>query len=354
MKEKIISGIQQIGIGVPNVREAWKWYKNNFGLDIRMFEESAVAEHMLPYTGGQPQKRHAALAINLQGGGGFEIWQYVERKPLSPRFEIQVGDLGLFAAKIKCPDAKKAHEFLKGNGVEMISGILVDPRGKEHFFVKDPYGNIFQLVTSFTWFKNEKKPTGAAYGAIIGVSDINKAKEFYGSILGYDTVMFDETAVFGEFANLPGGNIRMRRVLLKHSRPRLGAFSPVFGTSEIELVQVLDREPRKIYHDRFWGDLGFIHLCFDIRGMNLLREECKQKGYPFTVDVDHSFDMGEAAGSFSYTEDPDGTLIEFVETHKIPILKSMGWYLNLQKRNPEKSLPRWLLKAISFNRAKDI
>ncbi len=354
MKEKIISGIQQIGIGVPDVREAWRWYKNNLGLDISMFEESAVAEHMLPYTGGQPQKRHAALAINLQGGGGFEIWQYIERKPLSPHFEIQVGDLGLFAAKIKCPDAKKAYNFLKGNGVEMISGILVDPRGKEHFFVKDPYGNIFQLVTSVTWFKNEKKPTGAAYGAIIGVSDIEKSKDFYSSILGYDTVMFDETAVFGEFANLPGGNAQMRRVLLKHSRPRLGAFSPVFGTSEIELVQVLGREPRRIYHERFWGDLGFIHLCFDIRGMNLLREECRQKGYPFTVDVDHSFDMGEAAGSFSYTEDPDGTLIEFVETHKIPILKSLGWYLNLQKRKPEKSLPRWLLKAISFNRAKDI
>jgi hypothetical protein len=117
---------------------------------------------------------------------------------------------------------------------------------------------------------------------------------------------------------------------------------------------VLDRQPQKIYHERFWGDLGFIHLCFDIRGMGLLREECNQKGFPFTVDVDHSFDMGEAAGSFAYTEDPDGTLIEFVETHKIPILKSLGWYLNLKNRKPEKALPKWLLNAISFNRAKDI
>jgi hypothetical protein len=88
--------------------------------------------------------------------------------------------------------------------------------------------------------------------------------------------------------------------------------------------------------------------------MDLLREECKQRGFPFTVDVDHSFDMGEAAGSFSYTEDPDGALIEFVETHKIPILKNLGWYVNLRKRNPEKPLPRWLLHALRFNRARDI
>lgn len=354
MKEKLISGIQQIGIGVPNVREAWKWYKQIFGVDIRMFEDNAVAEHMLPYTGGKPQKRHAALALNLQGGGGFEIWQYVERTPLSPKFDIQLGDLGIFAAKIKCHNAKSTYDFLKSQGVSMISGILRDPRGKEHFFIKDPYGNIFQLVTSVTWFRNEKKHTGAAYGAVIGVSDIDKSVDFYRSILGYDQVIFDETTVFGEFSSLPGGNSKFRRVLLRHSKPRLGAFSLLFGTSEIELVQVFDRQPLKIYHDRFWGDLGFIHLCFDISGMDLLREECKQKGCPFTVDVDHTFDMGEAAGLFSYTEDPDGTLIEFVETLKIPILKSIGWYLNLNKRHPEKSLPRWLLRALSFNKAKDI
>ena len=33
--------------------------------------------------------------------------------------------------------------------------------------------------------------------------------------------------------------------------------------------------------------------------------------------------MGEAAGHFSYIQDPDGTLIEFVETHKVPILKKL-------------------------------
>ncbi len=116
MKEKIISGIQQIGIGVPNMKEAWKWYKEKFGFDVRVFEEAAIANYMLPYTGGQPQKRHAALALNLQGGGGFEIWQYVDRTPLAPAFQIQLGDLGIFAGKIKCHDAALTHDFLKIKG----------------------------------------------------------------------------------------------------------------------------------------------------------------------------------------------------------------------------------------------
>jgi len=63
--------------------------------------------------------------------------------------------------------------------------------------------------------------------------------------------------------------------------------------------------------------------------------------------------MGEAAGHFSYIEDPDGTLIEFVETLKVPISKKLGWYINLEKRPPEKLMPNWILKALRFSRVKD-
>ena len=50
----IISGIQQIGIGVTNLYEAWKYYIEVFNMDIRILEDNKVAELMLPYTGGVP------------------------------------------------------------------------------------------------------------------------------------------------------------------------------------------------------------------------------------------------------------------------------------------------------------
>jgi catechol 2,3-dioxygenase-like lactoylglutathione lyase family enzyme len=353
MKEKIISGIQQIGIGVKNVHEAWGWYKQYFGVDIRVFEEAAPAELMLPYTGGMPRNRHAALAANLSGGGGFEIWQYTDRIPQSPVFEIQVGDLGLYATKIKCRNVKATYEWYKNEGLDIVSG-LYEENGGEHFFVRDPYNNLFQIVTGHDWFRKEKKLTGGAYGVFIGVTDIDRSKDFYGSLLGYDKVIYDTTGEFNDLASLPGGNNKIRRILLRHSKPRQGAFSQLFGKSEIELIQVIDRKPKQIFQDRFWGDLGFIHLCFDIRGMELMREECKAKGCPFTVDTGDSFDMGEAAGAFSYIEDPDGTLIEFVETHRVPIVKKLGIYLSLMKRKPDRALPGWMLKALSLSKAKDI
>ena len=75
----IISGIQQMGIGVPNVEEIWKWYRKNFGIDIKVFEDEAEAPLMTRYTGDVIQNRTATLALSLDGGGGFEIWQYKSR-----------------------------------------------------------------------------------------------------------------------------------------------------------------------------------------------------------------------------------------------------------------------------------
>lgn len=348
----IISGIQQIGIGNPYVHEAWRWYREKFGMDVKIFEEAAEANLMLPYTGGMPHKRHAILAINMNGGGGFEIWQYTSRTPQPAKFEIQYGDLGIYACKIKSRDIKGTFDFLKKQQVEIPGGISKNPNGDDHFYLKDLYGNIFEIVQAQDWFGKTNFKTGGTYGAVIGCSDVDRSKKFYAEILGFDKVIYDVKGNSEDTSVLPGGNINSRRVLLAQTESRRGPFSKLLGNGEIELVQIEGRTPNKIFADRYWGDLGFIHLCFDIQGMKEMKALCAEKGHPFTVDSGDHFDMGEAAGAFSYIEDPDGALIEFVETHKVPILKKFGWYLNLQKRDPSQPLPNWMVKAMGLNRTK--
>jgi catechol 2,3-dioxygenase-like lactoylglutathione lyase family enzyme len=357
MKSYLISGIQQMGIGVENVEEAWNWYIDAFGMDCRIFDDNAPARLMLPYTGGEPKNKHAILVMNLQSGGGFEIWQHTERIPVKIKDEIRIGDLGIIACKIKTKNVSEAYALFKQKGIKLLSEKVEDPSGKNTLFLKDPFGNIFQLVEATDWFMDEKKVTGGAYGAVIGVSDVEKAKVVYSGILGYDEVVYDRSEVFNDLAGLPGGNEKCRRVLLKRSKPLRGAFSKMFGESIIELISTVN-PGKKTLEGRFWGDPGFIHLCFDMNGMDELKTFCESKGHPFTVDSKkshdgNSFDMGEAAGYFSYIEDPDGTLIEFVETHRVPILKKLGWYLNMTKRDPERSLPDWIIKTLRFSRVKN-
>jgi catechol 2,3-dioxygenase-like lactoylglutathione lyase family enzyme len=356
-----ISGIQQIGIGVYDVQEAWKWYRRSLGFDILIFDDTGTAKDMLPYTGGTPRDRHAIMAVNLQGGGGLEIWQYTTRKPEPPVFDVQIGDLGINIAKIKSTNIASAYSALNRGGADIPAGIMNDPAARECFYVKDLYGNLLQVTGSDTVFSNTGADTGGVYGAIIGVSEIEKSMFFYDTILGYNTVIYDRQGRFDDFAVLQGGNGIFRRMLLAHGERRKGPFCNILGDSRIELIQALDRVPKKIYENRFWGDPGFIQLCFDIRGMLDLKTKCEQCGAPFTADSNpeayssagESFKMGDASGHFTYIEDPDGTLIEFVETHKIPIVKKLGWYLDLKKRSPEKPLPDWMLKTLRWNRVKE-
>jgi catechol 2,3-dioxygenase-like lactoylglutathione lyase family enzyme len=152
---------------------------------------------------------------------------------------------------------------------------------------------------------------------------------------------------------LPNGTGKFRRTLLTHRSNRTGGLSPVFQRSQIELIQAIDDyKPKKIFADRYWGDIGFIHLCFDVYNMEALMQECSDARFPFTVRSSESFDMGDANGGWGYLEDPDGTLIEFVETHKVPLIKKLNLAIDLTKRDPQKPLPNWLIKALRFKRVK--
>ena len=345
----MISGIQQIGIGTKDFRASWNWYIEMFGADIKILEDDTVAERMLPYTGGKPQKRHACIAMNLQGGGGFEIWQYSLRKPEDCPFEIEVGDLGVFAAKLKCRDIEAFHKEISAKWTDVSAPEML-PDGTPCFYVRDLFGNIFQIVGRKDIYINEGKLTGGMAGAVIGVTDMEASMKFYSEVLGYDIVRSDTTGPFSSSKLVPGADRMCRRVILG-SRKRKGALADLLGDSGIELIQALDYTPRKIYQGRYWGDPGFIQVCFDVTGMRALGEFCHSKGHPFTVDscpAGEVFDMGDASGHFTYIEDPDGTLIEFVETHKIPVVKKLGWFIDMKKRNPEKSLPKFLFRMMGL------
>lgn len=352
--EIAFNGIQQLGVGVVNLDEGWSWYRKYFGMDICVFEEAAIANLMLNHTENEPRERHAVLALNMEGGGGFEVWQHTGKTPEPAKFEVQLGDLGICVGKIKTRNIEKAYRYFKNEGLQLLGEIQKDPSGQQHFFVKDLYQNTWQIIQKSEVLFPQKSVTGGIAGATIGVKDLDQSFVVYKEILGYTNVIYDKEGVFEDLSGLSEGGRTYRRVLLRQPLTSKGAFSDFFGPSEIELVQVLSHEPKSIFEGRIWGDPGFIHICFDMNGMDALRKLVKEKGHPFTVDsakAMDTFDMGEAAGSFSYIQAPEGTLIEFVETHKVPMLKKIGWYLDLRKRG-RKPLSKWMLKLFSLKRVK--
>jgi catechol 2,3-dioxygenase-like lactoylglutathione lyase family enzyme len=328
------SGIQQIGIGVKNAEEAWKWYSENFGFDVPVFNDAAEAALMTQYTGGEVHKRQAILALNMFGGGGFEIWQFTSRTPNAASFKSELGDLGINAIKLKAPKGLKSWKAK----IDKNGGKVLDA-GTDGVFVEDPYGNMFYAETATEWFAepSEAKVGGVA-GAVIGVSNLEASIAFYTKGLGFTLEnQLEETAF--------GNSFKKAKLTYKVTE---GAFSPLLGSISIDLVERQNYEPRKIFENRYWGDLGFIHLCLDVNGMDELKDHLATENLKFSVDSGSSFAMEDAAGRFAYVEDPDGALIELVETHKVPLFKKLGLYLNIQgKRKP---LARWKLSALKLKR----
>ena len=107
-RSKVISGIQQIGIGNTDVVQTTEWYRRHFGMDIMVFDDEATADLMLPYTGGKPHDRRAILTLSMRGGGGFEIWQYTSRTPTAMEGEVFLVILELMRLKLKAWMFKRA------------------------------------------------------------------------------------------------------------------------------------------------------------------------------------------------------------------------------------------------------
>jgi catechol 2,3-dioxygenase-like lactoylglutathione lyase family enzyme len=350
MKE-LITGIQQVGVGVTDANEAKHLYKDLFGMNVLIFEDKAEASLMTRYTGSQVHKRHAILSMNLSGGGGFEIWQFTSRVPGKSSL-IRFGDLGIFAIKIKSKNVKAAHRHFTQLPSIVVSELMEAPDDRYHFWLTDSYGNHFNVVEGDDWFKSGQGVCGGVVGAVIGVKDMDKALNFYRHVLGIDEVTYSGIAPAIDLPLKQQEGQRFKRVLLKKQVANKGAFSKLLGSVQIELVEALDFQPTKIYKDRFWGDCGFIHLCFDVLNMDALKSKSEQAGFYFTVDSANSFSMGSSAGRFCYVEDPDGTLIELVETHKIPILKKLNWHLNLRARRNDGPLPDWMISMLGLSKVK--
>lgn len=339
---------------MTNVVEAYNWYIKAFGVDFMATDAEGVAERMLPYTGGKPRPRRAVLGFNLKGGGGLEVWEPKNEIHPAPGPALP-GDLGINAARVKAEDINKAYDHLCAlDGAKVLGPVSTDPHGQRHFFIMDPYSNLFDIVEESYVFVNTGTPTGGMDGALIGVSDMDKSVAFYQRLLGLDKVLSDVTGNFKDLAVLNGGEGRFRRVKLCTSNNCEGPLGHIYGPYTLELIQALDRTPVKLFEGRWWGDPGFIQICLDIRNMEGIHARVKAMGSDFVCDGGDDFSMGDADGHFTYVVDPDDTMIEFVETTRIPVVKKLGISINLRGRDPHKSLPLILLKAMRFMRIKSI
>jgi catechol 2,3-dioxygenase-like lactoylglutathione lyase family enzyme len=348
-----IQGMQHVGVAVSDMDRSLKLYAKLFGMDIPFFDSVQDAPLMDSHTRGETITKRASMVINLQGGCAFEVLHPTTFRPQPANWSLNIGDLGITHVQMKCRDIQAMHthaRLLLGDACD--AGIGQCPSGQQTFYLTDLDGNRFQYLEGGDWFTDNGHPSGGAQGCVIGVKDMAAAMSLYGDALGFNNTVMDETGTFADWAHLPGGKELYRRVRITQSNSGAGGFGPVTGTTYIELVQALDRTGRFIFEDRIWCDLGFAHLGFDVRGMKALGEDLERRGFGFRCDSNDAIGMGKTRVHCTYIDDPDECWLELIEVYKVPILEKWGIFLDVQKRGQDESLPRWMLKALRFNRKK--
>jgi len=350
---KRINGLQHIGVAVSDMDKSLRFYRKFFGLDIPFFDSVQPAPLMDVYTRNSTITKRASMVMNLQGGCAIEVIRPTSFEPVKAKHAVQIGDLGIFITQVKCRDLRASHRFCEQHGANGLTAIQKDPIGRETFYIQDPDGNLWQYLQGDSWYTNSGHHSGGVLGCTTGVSDMDKAMKLYAGLLGFDEVVYDTTSVFADWSELPSGKQSYRRVLLTQSNQPGGGFARVTGKTYIELVQALDRKPNVIFEDRIWADTGFAHIGFDVKGMKALGEDLARSGYGFTCDSNNALSMGNTKVHCTYIHDDDRTLIEMIEVYKVPIIEKWGVFLNVEKRDPLKPLPDFMLKALRFSRIKD-
>jgi catechol 2,3-dioxygenase-like lactoylglutathione lyase family enzyme len=349
---KRINGIQHIGVAVNDMDASLKFYRKFFGMNIPFFDAVAAAPLMDIYTRNETITKRASMIVNLQGGAAMEVIRPTSFEPVKADFDILPGDLGIFATQIGSGDVGAMHAFCVKNDPPFVSELSTRPDGQKTFFIKDLDGNHFQYVHSNHKYVDHGYPSIGATSCSIGVKSIEKARELYSDVLGYDKVVYDSTDS-NDFDKAWSDYGPVRRILLTQTAPPGGGFGKMLGENFIELVEATDREPKTIFKDRIWADTGFVHLGFDAKGMKALGDDLKTKGFGFTCDSNDALDMGTTKVHCTYIEDPDHTWLELIEVFKVPIIEKWGIFLNVEKRDPLKPLPDFMLKALRFSRIKD-
>jgi len=349
-----VLGMQHIGIAITDMDRTLRLYRKLFGMDIPFFDSVQAAPLMDSHTRGATITKRASMVMNLQGGCAFEVLRPASFEPVPAPWTVGMGDLGLLAVHMKCRNIGRMHAHARAVVGEACAAELSRaPHGAATFSLRDPDGTLFHIFEADDWFSDTGHPSGGAMGCTIGVSDMEAALALYAGPLGFSTVVHDTTGVFPDWAHLPQGTERFRRVLLSQPAPGRGGFGPVTGRTYIELVQALDAPGRFIFEGRIWCDTGIAHLGFDVRGMQDLGQQLAAAGFPFRCDTADAIGMGETKVHCVYIDDPDECWLELIEVHKVPIIEKWGVYLNVQKRGADEPLPKWMLKALKFSRIKD-
>jgi catechol 2,3-dioxygenase-like lactoylglutathione lyase family enzyme len=128
---------------VSDFNAAVKFYAHVFGCPL-VGVSDAPPERVRTFFGVDAPAASCKIGwIRVPGGGILEIFGF---DPQLPAGSVVWNRVGLTHLSFNVRNTQKWHDYLVRKGVEVVSKPEQSPRGHWFFFVKDPDGNLIEII----------------------------------------------------------------------------------------------------------------------------------------------------------------------------------------------------------------
>ncbi len=292
--------LKYVSIKVDDLDYIVNYFKNLFDLKKDDFIDITKNEN------SNKNETHDTIELfSDEGGASLQFVELDSNKFTNPFPNLL--QLGLIGIKIKTRKLTKSYASYRDKNLRGISNILVRPLFHKHFHIV-AQDLLFQIIEdNSNFFAHFERKNAGVYGLIIGVKDIDKSIEFYKKVLGYDKVIIHQKQQFEDFEGIEGGENEYERVVIQQSKASDDVFSKYFGSNQIELIQVIDKEHFKIEQANVINPYRFGFYTVDNRDI-----------IGNYIELGNLFEY-PSAQKFIEITDPDGIKITCLQTNQIKV-----------------------------------
>ncbi len=132
-----------VGITVSNFNRSVRFYSDVFGCPLVGVADTPPERVRAFFGVDAPQPTCKIGAIRVPGGAMVEIFEF---QPQQQGVDVPWNRAGMTHLAFDVRDTQKWYDYLVSKGVEIVSRPERSPRGHTFFFVKDPDGNLIELM----------------------------------------------------------------------------------------------------------------------------------------------------------------------------------------------------------------
>jgi catechol 2,3-dioxygenase-like lactoylglutathione lyase family enzyme len=139
-----VHSFSHVAITVADFNRTVRFYDDAFGARVVGVNCDHDPQRLRTFFGVQADAPELKIGwIRVPGGATIEVFEF---RPTGPGSDVEWTRPGLTHLSFNVRNTTKWHDHLVSKGVEVVSAPERSPKGHTFFFVKDPDGNLIELI----------------------------------------------------------------------------------------------------------------------------------------------------------------------------------------------------------------